>query len=65
VQPHLGKCFDGIGKLVFGENNIISGMYSGEGEKVLFGGETITPTCAAAHGLWRPTSGKDGGEESG
>ena len=44
VQPHLGKCFDGIGKLVFGENNIIEGMYSGEGEKVLFGGENITPT---------------------
>ena len=42
MQPHLGKCFDGIGKLVFGDNNIISGMYSAEGEKVMFGGETIT-----------------------
>lgn len=28
VQPHLAKCFEGIGKLVFEENNIISGMYS-------------------------------------
>ena len=45
VQPHLGKCFDGIGKLVFEENNIISGMYSAEGEKVSFGGETITPSA--------------------
>ena len=44
VQPHLGKCFDGIGKLVFEEHNIISGMYSAEGEKVTFGGDTITPT---------------------
>lgn len=45
VQPHLGKCFDGIGKLVFEEGNVISGMYSAEGEKVTFGGETITPTA--------------------
>ena len=45
VQPHLGKCFDGIGKLVFEEHNIISGMYSAEGEKVTFGGETITPSA--------------------
>ena len=44
VQPHLGKCFEGIGKLVFEENNIISGMYSAEGEKVTFGGETIQPS---------------------
>ena len=44
VQPHLGKCFDGIGKLVFEEGNIISGMYSGEGEKVTFGSDTITPS---------------------
>ena len=26
MEPHLGKCFDGIGKLVFGEGNIISGL---------------------------------------
>ena len=44
MQPHLGKCFEGIGKLVFEEHNIISGMYSAEGEKVTFGGETITPS---------------------
>ena len=29
VQPHLGKCFEGIGKLIFeGEKNIITGMQS-------------------------------------
>ena len=44
MQPHLGKCFEGIGKLVFEEHNIISGMFSAEGEKVSFGGETITPS---------------------
>jgi dynein heavy chain len=45
VQPHLCKCFEGIGKLIFeGEKNIITGMQSPENEKVTFGGETITPS---------------------
>ena len=44
VQPHLGKCFEGIGKLVFEENNLITGMVSGEGEVVPFGGDNIQPT---------------------
>ena len=44
VQPHLGKCFDGIGKLKFEENNLITGMFSGEGEFVSFGSDTIMPT---------------------
>jgi dynein heavy chain len=44
VQPHLGKCFEGIGKLAFEANNAITGMYSAEGEKITFGGETIQPS---------------------
>ena len=44
VQPHLGKCFEGIGKLVFEANNVITGMLSAEGEKITFGGETIQPS---------------------
>jgi len=38
VQPHLCKCFEGIGNLVFEEGNLITGMVSCEGETVSFGG---------------------------
>ena len=44
VQPHLGKCFEGIGKLVFEEGNKITGMLSAEGEKITFGGKVIQPS---------------------
>ena len=40
VQPHMGKCFDGIRRLDFGDdpNSIdIFAMISGEGEKVSLG----------------------------
>ena len=36
VQPHLSKCFDGLVKVEFGENDIIKAMISGEGEVVPF-----------------------------
>ena len=46
VQPHLGKCFDGIGKLQFeGDKNTITAMLSGEGEVVSFGEGKVQPTA--------------------
>ncbi|KNC54636.1 dynein heavy chain 2 [Thecamonas trahens ATCC 50062] len=36
VQKHLSKCFENIGSLTFGEDNIITAMSSGEGETVPF-----------------------------
>ena len=36
VQPHMGKCFEGIKKVVFEGKNLVTGMVSAEGEIVKF-----------------------------
>lgn len=48
VQPHLKKCFEGIAKLDFTENQEILGMISAEGETVAFDKKLIP---AAANGM--------------
>lgn len=35
VQPHLRKCFENVASLEFQEDNLITAMYSAEGEKIL------------------------------
>ena len=45
VQPHLGKCFEGITKVDFDDKLIIHGMISAEGEKVPFK-QTLDPNAA-------------------
>ena len=34
VQPHLRKCFENVASIEFGKDNIITAMFSGEGEKI-------------------------------
>ncbi|KAI8896128.1 dynein heavy chain and region D6 of dynein motor-domain-containing protein [Globomyces pollinis-pini] len=34
VQPHLRKCFENVSSIEFGENNLITAMFSGEGERI-------------------------------
>ncbi|KAJ3159379.1 Dynein heavy chain 1, axonemal [Geranomyces michiganensis] len=35
VQPHLRKCFENVASLEFQENNLITAIYSAEGEKIM------------------------------
>lgn len=41
VQPHLKKCFEGIYKLNFTEDEIVTGMISANGEQVPFVGQIV------------------------
>ena len=45
VQPHLKKCFEGIAKLMFTEEQHVKGMISSEKENVPFS-KTIIPADA-------------------
>ena len=50
VQPHLKKCFEGIVKLQFTEEQHVTGMISSEKETVPFS-KTIIPADAKVTGL--------------
>ena len=45
VQPHLKKCFEGIARLSFDEDKVITAMESAEDEKVQFA-RTVVPAHA-------------------
>ena len=49
VQPHLKKCFEGIAKLKFTEEQEVKGMISSEDEMVPFS-KTVVPAEARVSG---------------
>ena len=52
VQPHLKKCFEGIGKLELLPNLDIAAMFSSEGEKVEFSQVVSTSAARGAVEKW-------------
>lgn len=52
VEPHLGKCFEGIARLEFDEKHDIHAMFSSTGEKVAFIQSVSTSETRGAVEKW-------------
>ena len=52
VQPHLKKCFEGIAKLQFTEEQHVTGMVSSEKETVPFSKTIIPADAKVQHNLF-------------